>query len=389
MAAPALQPVRRAVKRFVQWVNTYTGYTEDQLRGGLQVKQRAISTRRVGQQGARELLTALHACRLQVLVGLFILMATCSAPTVWNALTLADAAIIPTYAIVTFCVVLQPNLGEGAVRRRAAAWLVGLVQVRPNCLSTRPPCAHPAGTASQFVVMRVVGAVVGGLLGLICMYVTYGANGGTYSASLTKVRARSERGRPGMLHMHAGCAACSQACMHHVNAPRWKGRHFHWAPAMPAGHSSTRSSVLRCGWPQGAVMVTLLAFFAFLLNLFRFRHPRFWFAFVVGTFRCAAARPQRHLHGPGNRPPRASMPPWLQACKRTSFCYEECGSAHTLRTRLPHPPAACPWWRSTPTGWTLWSTRPSSTGGCKSRWAWAWRPSSARLWCPSRQVGAC
>ena len=47
------------------------------------------------------------------------------------------------YAIVTFCVVLQPNLG----------------------------------TASQFVIMRAAGAVVGGALGLVCCYLTYAANG--------------------------------------------------------------------------------------------------------------------------------------------------------------------------------------------------------------------
>ncbi len=48
---------------------------------------------------------------LQVTVGLFILMAAVSTPRAWNALSLADSALTPTYAIVTFAVVLQPNLG--------------------------------------------------------------------------------------------------------------------------------------------------------------------------------------------------------------------------------------------------------------------------------------
>ncbi|GAB4816536.1 hypothetical protein N2152v2_003582 [Parachlorella kessleri] len=148
---------RRAVSRLARWITIKTGYTEDQLRGGLQVT-----------------------------VGLFILMAAVSTPRAWNALSLADSALTPTYAIVTFAVVLQPNLG----------------------------------TAFQFVVMRILGAMVGGLLGLLAMYITYGANGSSYAGSTTK----------------------------------------------------------------GAVMVTLLSVFAFGLGLFRFRFSRHWFAFVVATF---------------------------------------------------------------------------------------------------------
>lgn len=87
-------------------------------------------------------------------------------------------------------------------------------------LSAAPLAA--AGTASQFVIMRAVGAVVGGLCGLVCMYVTYWINGSSYERSATK----------------------------------------------------------------GAVMVTLLSALSFVLGLYRFRLPRWWFAFCVATFRC-------------------------------------------------------------------------------------------------------
>lgn len=45
----------------------------------------------------------------------------------------------------------------------------------------------PAGTAAQFVVMRALGAVVGGTLGLLSMYIAFGANGSSYHHSTTKV----------------------------------------------------------------------------------------------------------------------------------------------------------------------------------------------------------
>lgn len=72
--------------------------------------------------------------------------------------------------------------------------------------------------------MRAAGAVVGGLAGLACMYATLAANGGSYENTPTK----------------------------------------------------------------GAVMVTLLSAFTFCFSLLRFRHPRFWFAFTVATFRWGA-----------------------------------------------------------------------------------------------------
>lgn len=51
-----------------------------------------------------------------------------------------------------------------------------------------------AGTAFQFVVMRLLGAVVGGTLGLLAMYITYGANGSSYMASTTKAGCRGISG---------------------------------------------------------------------------------------------------------------------------------------------------------------------------------------------------
>ena len=69
--------------------------------------------------------------------------------------------------------------------------------------------------------MRAAGAVVGGLAGLICMYLTYAANGSSYEQSTTKA----------------------------------------------------------------AVMVASLAAFSFVFGLLRFRFARYWFAFTVATFR--------------------------------------------------------------------------------------------------------
>ncbi len=71
-------------------------------------------------------------------MGLFVLMATVSAPKVWNSLTLADSAIFPTYAIVTFCVVLQPNLGKR--RSCTSRAYLGLL-LRP--CPAMPPPHHP------------------------------------------------------------------------------------------------------------------------------------------------------------------------------------------------------------------------------------------------------
>ena len=48
---------------------------------------------------------------LQLAVGLFMLLAALSSPQAWTSLSLQSAAITPVYAVVTLCVVLQPNLG--------------------------------------------------------------------------------------------------------------------------------------------------------------------------------------------------------------------------------------------------------------------------------------
>lgn len=69
--------------------------------------------------------------------------------------------------------------------------------------------------------MRAVGAVVGGLCGLIAMYITYAANGCSYDNTGTK----------------------------------------------------------------GATMATVIFMFAFVLGFLRFRYKQYWFAFVVAIFR--------------------------------------------------------------------------------------------------------
>lgn len=51
------------------------------------------------------------AAGLQVGLGVCVMLAALSPPAVWSALSLQPAAITPVYAVVTFCVVLQPNLG--------------------------------------------------------------------------------------------------------------------------------------------------------------------------------------------------------------------------------------------------------------------------------------
>ena len=52
------------------------------------------------------------AAGFQLATGLLIMLASFGWPRAWEALTLKSAAITPVYAIVTFCVVLQANLGE-------------------------------------------------------------------------------------------------------------------------------------------------------------------------------------------------------------------------------------------------------------------------------------
>ena len=174
------------------------------------------------------------AAGLQLATGLLLMLACFGWPAAWEALTLKSAAITPVYAIVTFCVVLQANLGAppqlGAGQRGAhSVPAAGAAAVAPGASPPpalpRPahPCPRPAGAASQFVMMRAAGAVAGGLLGLLCSYLTYFANGSSYASTPTK----------------------------------------------------------------GAVMVTLLSVFSFCFGLYRFRYPRWWFGFTVATFRCA------------------------------------------------------------------------------------------------------
>ena len=48
---------------------------------------------------------------LQLATGLLLMLGCFGWPAAWRKLTLSSAAITPVYAIVTFCVVLQPNQG--------------------------------------------------------------------------------------------------------------------------------------------------------------------------------------------------------------------------------------------------------------------------------------
>ena len=62
-------------------------------------------------QLARPVPRASPAPRPQLAIGMAVLLATISAPAVWNALTLQGALLSPIYAMVTLCVCLQPLLG--------------------------------------------------------------------------------------------------------------------------------------------------------------------------------------------------------------------------------------------------------------------------------------
>lgn len=116
----------------------------------------------------------------------------------------------------------ERGAGHGALPACCSCSLLALGSHTPVC----PHRPSPTGAASQFVMMRAAGALVGGALGLLVSYLTYWANGSSYESTTTK----------------------------------------------------------------GAVMVTLLSFFSFCFGLYRFRYPRWWFGFTVATFRCVGCR---------------------------------------------------------------------------------------------------
>lgn len=64
-------------------------------------------------------------------------------------------------------------------------------------------------------MMRVLGAVVGGLLGLLAMYITYGANGGSYAGSATKVGCCRLVSVGGWAAAHGRPEPCGCLLMHH------------------------------------------------------------------------------------------------------------------------------------------------------------------------------
>lgn len=123
---------------------------------------------------------------IQTLLGMLVLLSVTSPPRVWSALTQKEAQVSPVFSVVTFLVVLQPNVG----------------------------------TALFFTAQRLVGVTVGGAVGLVAVYITYAANGVTYTSSLT----------------------------------------------------------------QGVVIVLLVSIFGFFNALGRFRFPRYWFGFTVAGF---------------------------------------------------------------------------------------------------------
>ena len=89
---------------------------------------------------------------IQAAAGFAILVGLLSPPPVWNALTLRSASISPVYAVVSFSVVMQGNVG----------------------------------TALNFVMQRLTAALFITALGLLCVALTFACNALSYHESLTK-----------------------------------------------------------------------------------------------------------------------------------------------------------------------------------------------------------
>ena len=168
----------------------------------------------------------------------------------------------------------------------ACVWQFPPPEWHPAPLKCRclPPLS--AGTASQFVLMRAFGAVVGGLLGLICMYLTQ-----VLLQSLpVAIVCRGCRLRRGQQRLHirqcmqprCSCAACFA-----LPPPCTRRR----APNRSTPLQAANGGSYAYSTTKAAVMVTLLSCFSFCLGLLRFRFARWWFAFTVATFRCLRRRP--------------------------------------------------------------------------------------------------
>jgi hypothetical protein len=131
--------------------------------------------------------------------------------------------------------------------------------------------------------MRAAGAVAGGLCGLLCMYVTYAANGASYAPTPTKA----------------------------------------------------------------AVMVTLLSCLSFVFSLYRFRYPRYWFAFTVATFRCGGGDGMCVWGGDGGV--WGELWPLVAALTSPQASLQAEAGCPLKMARIPSPslclPAACPWLR--------------------------------------------
>jgi len=89
---------------------------------------------------------------VQSCLGMFVALAIMSPPTVWNALSEKEVGITPVYALVSYNVVLQATVGA----------------------------------AIFFMLQRVSFGAVGSVLGLVLMYITYGCNSDSYTATVTK-----------------------------------------------------------------------------------------------------------------------------------------------------------------------------------------------------------
>lgn len=89
---------------------------------------------------------------IQAATGFFLMLAVLSTPAVWNGISLPNALISPVYAVVSFSIVMQGTVG----------------------------------TSLSYVVQRTAAAITACILAIICMYITYGANGASYAESFTK-----------------------------------------------------------------------------------------------------------------------------------------------------------------------------------------------------------
>lgn len=118
--------------------------------------------------------------------------------------------------------------GRAARRVRAQAAAAAQQQRSPTRPAVHLSCA---GTASQFVLMRAAGAVVGGAAGLLCGYLTWWANGSSYRPSATKGAGGAGAGQLGEARQQQASAGALKPCLALPHPPP-PSSHGH--PAVPA-----------------------------------------------------------------------------------------------------------------------------------------------------------